>query len=154
MHIVILGNGISGITTARHVRKRSDARITVISAETDYFFSRTALMYIYMGHMRLQDTQPYEPWFWKKNRIELKKAFVEKVDFEAKTLLTAAGERIQYDKLVLATGSKSNKFGWPGQELDGVHGLYHLQDVEAMEKHTARMRNAEYGMRNAECGME
>jgi len=149
MHIVILGNGISGITTARHVRKRSNARITVISAETDYFFSRTALMYIYMGHMRQQDTQPYEPWFWKKNRIELKKAFVEKVDFEAKTLLTAAGERIQYDKLVIATGSKSNKFGWPGQDLDGVHGLYHVQDVEAMEKHTARMQNAEYGMRNA-----
>ena len=37
-HIVIIGNGISGITTARHVRKRSDDRITVISAETDHFF--------------------------------------------------------------------------------------------------------------------
>ncbi|MAO35864.1 MAG: FAD-dependent oxidoreductase, partial [Zunongwangia sp.] len=46
-HIVILGNGISGITTARHIRKRSDKKITVISAESDYFFSRTALMYVY-----------------------------------------------------------------------------------------------------------
>ena len=44
-HLVIIGNGIAGITTARHVRKHnSDIRITVISAESDYFYSRTALM--------------------------------------------------------------------------------------------------------------
>ena len=74
-NIVIIGNGIAGITAARHVRKLdSKAKITVISKETDYFFSRTALMYIYMGHMRFKDTQPYEPFFWKKNRIDLVKA--------------------------------------------------------------------------------
>ena len=68
-HIVILGNGISGITAARHIRKRSDKKITVISAESDYFFSRTALMYVYMGHMQWNHLKPYEDWFWKKNRI-------------------------------------------------------------------------------------
>jgi NADPH-dependent 2,4-dienoyl-CoA reductase/sulfur reductase-like enzyme len=36
----------------------------------------------------------------------------------------------------LATGSKSNKFGWPGQDLKGVQGLYHLQDLENMENAT------------------
>ncbi len=51
-HIVIIGNGISGITVARHIRKLSDKKITIISSETDHFFSRTALMYIYMGHMK------------------------------------------------------------------------------------------------------
>ena len=45
--------------------------IVVISAESEYFFSRTALMYVYMGHMKFEHTQPYENWFWKKNRIEL-----------------------------------------------------------------------------------
>ncbi len=51
-HVVIIGNGVSGITAARHIRKRdSNAKITVVSAETDFFYSRTALMYIYMGHM-------------------------------------------------------------------------------------------------------
>ena len=72
-HIVIIGNGISGVTAARHIRKLSDKKITIISAETDYFFSRTALMYVYMGHMKFEHTQPYENWFWKKNSIELKK---------------------------------------------------------------------------------
>ena len=65
-HIVIIGNGISGITTARHIRKNSDKKITVISAESDHFFSRTALMYIYMGHMTFEHTKPYEDWFWTK----------------------------------------------------------------------------------------
>jgi len=59
-HIVIIGNGISGITAARHIRKLSDKRITVISAESDFFFSRTALMYVYMGHMKFENIQPYE----------------------------------------------------------------------------------------------
>jgi len=134
-HIVIIGNGISGVTLARHVRKLSDKKITIISAETEYFFSRTALMYIYMGHMRFEHTQPYENWFWKKNRIQLKKGYVNKVDTASKTLHFANGETMVYDKLVIATGSKPNKFGWPGQDLDGVMGMYHKQDLENLEKH-------------------
>lgn len=133
MHIVILGNGISGITAARNIRKLSDHPITVISAESDYFFSRTALMYIYMGHMRLEDTQPYENWFWEKNRIDLLKAWVDSVDFDQKQLLTSEGKVIPYDKLILAVGSTPNKFGWPGQDLNQVGGLYSLQDLFAME---------------------
>jgi NAD(P)H-nitrite reductase large subunit len=35
---------------------------------------------------------------------------------------------------VLATGSKPNKYGWPGQDLQGVTGLYHKQDLEALER--------------------
>ena len=69
--VVIIGNGIAGITAARHIRKLADYEITVISAESEYFFARTALMYVFMGHMRFEDTQPYEPYFWKKNRIQL-----------------------------------------------------------------------------------
>jgi len=133
MHIAIIGNGISGITAARFIRKLSDHRITVISSETDYFFSRTALMYIYMGHMRYEDTKPYEDFFWEKNRIDLKRAYVESIDFSAKKLNFAEGEPMAYDKLILGLGSAPNKFGWPGQDLDRVHGLYSYQDLEAME---------------------
>jgi NAD(P)H-nitrite reductase large subunit len=134
-HIVIIGNGISGVTLARHIRKLSDKKITIVSAETDYFFSRTALMYIYMGHMKFEHTQPYENWFWKKNRIELKQGHVKTVETESKTLHFAEGDTLKYDKLVIATGSKPNKFGWPGQDLKGVMGMYHKQDLENLEKH-------------------
>ena len=44
-------------------------------------------------------------------------------------------EAFKYDKLIIATGSKPNKFGWPGQDLDGVTGLYHKQDLERVEKY-------------------
>ncbi|WP_459212550.1 NAD(P)/FAD-dependent oxidoreductase [Aquimarina rhabdastrellae] len=134
-HIVIIGNGISGVTAARHIRKLSDKKITIISGETDYFFSRTALMYVYMGHMKFEHTQPYESWFWKKNRIELKKGFVSKVNHEQNELVFQNGETLSYDKLILAVGSKPNKFGWPGQDLDGVMGMYHKQDLQNLEKY-------------------
>ncbi|OBQ56145.1 NADH dehydrogenase [Tamlana sp. s12] len=134
-HVVIIGNGIAGVTAARHIRKFSNKKITIISSETEYFFSRTALMYIYMGHMTFDHTQPYENWFWEKNRIALKKAFVEKVESDTKTLYFENGETLNYDKLIIATGSKPNKFGWPGQDLEGVMGLYHKQDLDLLEKY-------------------
>lgn len=133
--IIIIGNGIAGITAARHIRKLSNHEITIISEETDYFFSRTALMYIYMGHMKFEHTQPYEPYFWKKNNIQLKKARVDKILPEENSLLLNSGEKLSYDDLIIATGSKPNKFGWPGQDLEGVTGMYHKQDLERIEKY-------------------
>lgn len=142
MHIVIIGNGITGISTARYIRKLSDHKITVISAETKYFYSRTALMYIYMGHMKYENTKPYEDWFWPKNRIDLVHDYVESVDTEAKTLTLTKSAPISYDKLVIATGAKPNKWGWPGQDLDGVRGMYSMQDLEAIEKYTNGINRA------------
>ena len=141
-HIAIIGNGISGITAARNIRKRSDSAITVISGETDHFFSRTALMYIYMGHMKYQHTKPYEDWFWKKNKIELLRDFVEKVDANSKQLQLKSGGHLQYDILIIASGSKSNKFGWPGQDLKGVQGLYSYQDLELMGENSKDAKRA------------
>ena len=114
-HIVIIGNGISGVTAARHIRKLSDKKITIISDEADYFFSRTALMYIYMGHMKFEHTKPYEDHFWKKNNIQLLQAFVEEVNVNHKTLRTQEGETINYDQLILATGSQTFFRGWEGE---------------------------------------
>jgi len=141
-HIVIIGNGISGITAARHIRKLSNKRITVISSESDFFFSRTALMYVYMGHMKFEHIQPYENWFWKKNNINLVRGFVSHVGVKNKQLTIDKIHKINYDKLIIATGSKPNKFGWLGQDLDGVTGMYHKQDLENLEKHSNRCESA------------
>lgn len=132
-HIAIIGNGISGVTLARHIRKNSDKKITLISSESEHFFSRTALMYVYMGHMKFEHTKPYEDWFWEKNRIDLKKGYVQEIDTKNKQLIFENRDFLSFDKLVIATGSKPNKFGWPGQDLKGVLGLYHKQDLENLE---------------------
>ncbi|HNG89417.1 MAG TPA: FAD/NAD(P)-binding oxidoreductase, partial [Saprospiraceae bacterium] len=139
MHIVILGNGISGVTCARCLRKWSQHDISLISDESDEFFSRTALMYVFMGHMREQDTRPYSPDFWAQNRIGRIRARVQHVDFQEKKLITADQGSIPYDVLVLAVGSLPKRFGWRGEHLAGVQGLYHLQDLENMERHTSRL---------------
>jgi len=140
--IVIIGNGISGITAARHIRKRSSHKITVISSETDHFFSRTALMYIYMGHMKYEHIKPYEDGFWKKNRIDLLKDHVEQVDTDSKSVHLKSGDKINYDMLIIASGSVSNKFGWPGQDLKGVQGLYSYPDLQSMENYSKETKKA------------
>lgn len=141
-HTVIIGNGISGITCARHLRKLSDHHITVISSESDFFFSRTALMYIFMGHMRFEDTKPYEDFFWKKNRIELKRAFVNKVDTAKKTLHLDDQSSLSYDQLVLATGSHPVMADWPGKNYAGVQGLVSLSDLEKLEENVKDCKRA------------
>ncbi len=141
-NVVIIGNGIAGVTAARHIRKKSGHKITIISGETDYFFSRTALMYVFMGHMKFEHTQPYENWFWKKNKIDLVKAYVTKVDSTSKTLLLDNNTSIAYDDLIIATGSKPNKFGWPGQDLKAVTGMYSKQDLDTITTYSKDCKRA------------
>lgn len=135
---VIIGNGIAGITAARELRKISDQRIRVISSETPYFFSRTALMYVYMGHMMFEHTQPYENGFWEKNRIELVQARVEKVFPKDNALWLDTGEVVKYDQLLIATGSKTQYFNWKGLNCKGVQGLYSFQDLQQLEENTPK----------------
>ncbi|MDO3695436.1 FAD/NAD(P)-binding oxidoreductase [Wenyingzhuangia sp. chi5] len=141
-HVVIIGNGIAGVTAARHIRKKSDYHITIISSETKYFFSRTALMYVFMGHMKFEHTQPYENWFWKKNRIELVQAYVQKIDTTLKKLVLNNNTTITFDDLIIATGSTPNKFGWPGQNLKGVMGMYSKQDLDEINRYAKDCKRA------------
>lgn len=141
-NIVIIGNGISGVTLALHIRKQSDHKISIISSETKFFFSRTALMYVYMGHLKFEHTQSYENDFWKKNNIELIHKSVNEVFPKERALLLSDNSTIRFDKLVIATGSKSNKFGWQGQDLKGVMGLYHKQDLETLEAFSPTCKRA------------
>jgi NAD(P)H-nitrite reductase large subunit len=68
--------------------------------------------------MKFEHTQSYENNFGKKTRLIWFK-LVTTVVPESKEILLDNNAKI-YDKLVLATGSKPNKYGWPGQDLQGV----------------------------------
>ena len=141
-HVVIIGNGIAGVTLARNLRKLSDHKITIISSESEYFFSRTALMYVFMGHMKFEHLKPYENDFWKKNNINLIQKEVINVKTEQNLITFADKSSLNYDKLVIATGSKPNKLGWKNQDANGVLGLYHKQDLEKLEQLSAQCKHA------------
>lgn len=140
-HIVIIGNGISGTTAAREIRKRSDYRITLVSNETPYFFSRPALMYVYMGQMKLEHTQPYENHFWKKNKIELLFDEVIQVNTSEKKL-TLKNSTLHFDILIIACGSKPAFYHWKGQHLNGIQGFYSVHDLKKLEENTQKSKNA------------
>jgi len=148
---IIIGNGVAGISAALTIRKNNEkprsraARysgcqnkqipITVISRETEYYFSRTALMYIAMNEMRLEDTEPYERDFYKKHNINLVYENVISIDSKAKSIKLGSGKTLKYSKLLIATGAVPVKPGLPGINLDGVVHFVSYQDLtEVMEK--------------------
>jgi len=143
MHIAIIGNGVTGVAAAKRIRQlQPDWKITLISGESDYHYSRPALMYIFMGHMSFKDTKPYQDHFWKINKIDLVRAWVTEIDHQNKKLILHNKEPLEYDRLLIATGSKSNKFGWPGQALEGVQGLMDLMDLRALYENVKNARRA------------
>jgi NADPH-dependent 2,4-dienoyl-CoA reductase/sulfur reductase-like enzyme len=143
VHVAVLGNGVTGVSAALRLReRRPDWRITLVSGESNYHYSRPALMYVFMGHMRYQDTKPFEDSFWGERGLELLRGWVTRIDLARKCLEFHEHPPLAWDKLLLATGSKSNRFGWPGQDLDGVHGLWGLADLHGLIESARRARAA------------
>lgn len=140
--IIIIGNGISGITAARHIRKQSDVPLIVISDESPFFFSRTALMYVFMGHLPFEQTQPYETTFWEKNKIQLLEQKVTQIDVKEKKVIFEKGAPLTFSKLIIATGSQPNFFDWPGQDLKAVQGFYHKKDLKLLEFWSKNIKEA------------
>ena len=99
-------------------------------------------MYVYMGHMRLTDIEPYERSFYKKNRIDLIYDHVTGMDFNGKNLTTASGTIISYSKLIIACGSASNMPDLPGVNAKQVTGLYSLQDLQYIDQSSKAITRA------------
>jgi NAD(P)H-nitrite reductase large subunit len=136
-HLIIIGNGIAGITAAIETRKRSSITITVISSESKYFYSRTALMYVYMGQLKLEHTKPYPDEFWKQNNIQLVQDYVSHIDVHQKLVrLQQSDSSLTYSKLILASGSKPKMLQMPNTDAKGVFTFHHLQDVISIDAQT------------------
>lgn len=144
MHYVIIGNGVAGITAAFALRKRDPhAEISVIGGESDYFISRTALMYAFMDRMNLRDLEPFERQSYTKQNITLLRGWVSALDASSRTLRLADGRKFTYDKLLLATGSVPNPAPWPGlasakSGLVNFVSLQHLAECERLAPTTRR----------------
>ena len=139
MHYVIIGNGAAGFTAALTIRERErSAQITMISGESDYFFSRTALMYAYMDRMTLRDLEPFERNLYDKQKLKRVRGWVTGLDAATRALTLDSGQTLQYDALLLATGSRPNQLTVPGAESikEGLVNFVTLQDLANCEKWT------------------
>lgn len=143
MHLVIIGNGVTGVSCAQAVRQLdAAARITLVSGESTHHYSRPALMYVFMGHLRYEHTKPHEDWYWPENRLELIQAQATGLDTARQLITLDNGQTLAYDRLLLATGSGPKLGDWPGRTLGGVQGLYGLPDLQQMARATQNIRRA------------
>jgi NADPH-dependent 2,4-dienoyl-CoA reductase/sulfur reductase-like enzyme len=144
MHFVIIGNGVAGITAAFALRSRdAAAQITVIGGESDYFISRTALMYAFMDRLTLRDLEPFERHSYSKQRIDLVRGWVDGLDADSRIVKLHDGRKFTYDRLLIASGSIPNSAPWAG--LDSVKSglvnfvsLQHLAECERLAPSTRR----------------
>lgn len=145
MHYVIIGNGVAGITAAMTLRQRdAECQITIISGESDYFFSRTALMYCYMDRMERRETEPYERKVYARQNIERVRDWVSDCDADSRHVILRSGRSLHYDRLLLATGSAPNEVRWKGLDSvrDGVVAFVTLDDLDRCERLTPSTREA------------
>jgi NADPH-dependent 2,4-dienoyl-CoA reductase/sulfur reductase-like enzyme len=134
--VVIVGNGIAGTTAALRLRQLSpQAEITLISEETPLFYSRTALMYVYMRQLQFADTVVHPAEFYRKQRIILKQDLITSLDRQSRQLAGESGT-YGYDYLLLAPGSRPRLPGLVGETLHGVQGLYSKADLDRLEAQT------------------
>jgi NADPH-dependent 2,4-dienoyl-CoA reductase/sulfur reductase-like enzyme len=143
VRFLIVGNGVAGATAALTLREREPrAEICIVSGETDFFFSRTALMYAFMDQLPRKSLEPYERKVWDAQRIRLVRDWVEKIG--TREVYLRSGERMPFDKLLIATGSAPRLPDWPGLAAarDGVVNFISMQDLDACERLTPSTKRA------------
>jgi len=131
-HVVIVGGGASGLAAAEGLREFGfGGRVTVLGAEPHFPIDRTKLSKaLPKGEEAQGKLQWRDEKFFKDLNIEFKKSSeVTQVDKQGKTVKTANGEAIKYDKLILAPGSKAKRLPMDGFKAKNVFLLRTLEDV-------------------------
>ena len=134
MKHVIIGNGPTGLVAAETLRRlQPDAEIALIGDEKEPPYSRMAIPYFLQGNITEAGTHLRKAHdHYAKQRIHLIEGRVAKVDPKAKQIEFASGERLPYDKLLIATGSRPIMPPVPGIDLPNVHTCWTIEDARAI----------------------
>jgi 3-phenylpropionate/trans-cinnamate dioxygenase ferredoxin reductase component len=133
---IIVGGGLAGALAAETLREEAfDGRITLLGEEPHRPYERPPLSKDYLQGKADRDTifaHP-EPWY-ADHAVELcLGTAVTSLDPAARTVTTASGVQLGYDKLLLTTGSTPRRLSVPGADLDGVHYLRSVDDSERIK---------------------
>lgn len=135
-NFVIVGGGLAGASAAEELRKQGfDGSVRIIAAEDHQPYIRPPLSKGYLNGSDNLDAVYVHPAEWyKTNRIEVTTGVsVTAIDRAAHEVSLSAGDKVHYDKLLIATGSSPRKLGIDGADLDGVYYLRTLDDSEALQ---------------------
>jgi nitrite reductase (NADH) large subunit len=133
--LVLVGNGMAGMRTIDEVLARDRARfdIEVIGAEPHPNYNRILLSSVLAGDKDIGDIILHPRQWYADNGIALTTGDAAvKLDAGAKTVTTAAGRTVAYDKLVLATGSRPFVPPVAGLALPGVCAFRTIADLDLM----------------------
>ncbi|GIK77124.1 MAG: FAD-dependent oxidoreductase [Acidobacteria bacterium] len=132
---VIVGGGLAGAKAAEALRAEGhEGEIVLIGAEDELPYERPPLSKDYLrGESSRDDARVHPEGFYEEQEIELRIATsVTAIDPGAREVELDGGERLGWDRLLLATGSEPRRLPLPGADLDGVHHLRDLGDSDAI----------------------
>src|SRR5439155_86912 len=139
--IVIIGAGLAGATAAVTLRDEGfDGEIQLIGAEPQLPYNRPPLSKGYLrGEERLEDQLVNPPGIYAEKSIRLGLGTrVTAIDATKKHVEVEDGERIAYDRLLVATGGRNRSVSIPGAELDGVLQLRTVEESDRIRTRAQR----------------
>ena len=130
--VVIIGAGIAGVAAAEAVRQAApDAPITLLSQETDLPYQRINLTRYLAAEVRRDDLALHpEGWYGEKGIVLRRGAEVARLDLAGRAVELREGERIPFEKLILACGAHPFVPPVPGADRGGVFSLRTLSDAD------------------------
>ena len=128
---LIIGNGVAGITAAENIRKLDKAgKITVVTEESTPFYYRMRLPEFISGDLTEDKLSAKKDQWYKDQGIDLKlKTRIQGADPGKKVVTTQSDQEIPYDRLLIATGSRSFIPPMKGADKKGVFALRSIQDA-------------------------
>jgi 3-phenylpropionate/trans-cinnamate dioxygenase ferredoxin reductase component len=132
---VIVGAGLAGAKAAETLRAEGfDGRLLLLGEEPERPYERPPLSKAYLRGEADRDSLYVHPErFYADKDIELRPSTpVRSIAPAARQVELAGGERIGYQRLLLATGARPRRLPLPGADLDGVHYLRSRRDADAL----------------------
>jgi NADPH-dependent 2,4-dienoyl-CoA reductase/sulfur reductase-like enzyme/ferredoxin len=119
--VVVLGNGIAGVTAADFVRRgHPECEIHVVGSESHTLYNRMGISRLVYGRSAMQGLYLLpEQWYDDHQIVAWLNTQASRIDLASQRVFLATGDTLPYDRLILATGSSSASppvagFGQPG----------------------------------------
>ncbi len=133
-HHVILGAGPAGVIAAETIRNHApNDRITLVGDEAEPPYSRMAIPYLLIGNIDERGTYLRKSAdHFERLKVEQVHARAVSIDGAAKTIQLDNDQRLGFDKLLIATGSRPVRPPIPGMDSPEVHPCWTLDDARAI----------------------